>query len=521
MAFYPVEPQVSISSPFDITRFDQLLGINVNEQTTHAFRYIIVDVYDHYFDNKAVISEIQIIGTNGQPISYSTVNNYRYAYDSARDNKPRYWDKHEWNRSNLSDSNTALDKHNLTALLYSSYANDGQWCRFRLKFNSVQEIAKIKVVVPGKTYSPPKKITFYGTNNWDYHQVVYRCNDNLSYLGEVCPDESDEAGNEAVDHDIILASGNQRYALSFDNGNTWHVCKNGTWSQVTLDGLIVTDSDGHIIVSQSEGMTQDELVAITSSQFNQMFSTYGKNAILVAVAQHSSPVSSYYFGFDCRVSPSRFTYEDESAISVTSSGACLAGSHTQSYMITTDDTQLDVRYVSNWNSRSLSIVQNSPNSEVRGLVSFDRRNTWYYYDGTNWVEASGSTIRDKLDNTNCLLITIVDAIKNNNLPPNGTWTYLDFVIDLYRANSSTDTPKFKYLKLNGSTTKGVSTPILRSINYNVAASGFWKVRDSSDVDFKILHRHDSNLIYVVNESSHDRTVKVIITYSVPVQNQEA
>lgn len=87
--------------------------------------------------------------------------------------------------------------------------------------------------------------------------------------------------NENVENNAI------RMAISFDNKQTWcayDAASTPKWKVIDPRKLIVTNSSGDILYSDSEGMHPVTLKYLTSDDFTEAFTTYGKHSIYFLIS---------------------------------------------------------------------------------------------------------------------------------------------------------------------------------------------------------------------------------------------
>lgn len=151
-----------------------------------AFRYLIVEVFDHHGSNAAAINEVEVYNRVGSRLSYTTPN----AYDSATGSYPAYWFNSPisgavlWDHTNLNDGNTGYGEYSSTLFVVFTNPNTGHWSRFVVDLGSVKEIAYVRVAVGSSIDRNPKQIKVYGCNSYSYDvNLRQRRDDNLTFIG--------------------------------------------------------------------------------------------------------------------------------------------------------------------------------------------------------------------------------------------------------------------------------------------------------------------------------------------------
>jgi hypothetical protein len=158
-------------------------------------RYLVVEIYDHYYSNCATITEIEVYDRSARRISYSIGQ----AYDSATGTYPAYWFRSPytgqvvWDRTNLYDGDTryvdtSSGEQSTTSFLYPSNPNTGQWARFVLDLGAERDIGLVKIAAGSPEGRIPHYIEVYAGAAYSYEaSVKSRSNEGLALVGRVEP----------------------------------------------------------------------------------------------------------------------------------------------------------------------------------------------------------------------------------------------------------------------------------------------------------------------------------------------
>lgn len=153
-------------------------------------RYLVVDVFDTWGSNCAVINELEFYSDSTKR-AYSIPN----VYDSAAGGTPTYWSRDIWGVSNLQDGainhpNNAVGKDNSTIFNYTTTSGAKAWSRFVIDFGGVYDINKIRICIGNGEYRIPKAVTFYVVENYNAtntlaNNIKQRNDNGLQKLKEI------------------------------------------------------------------------------------------------------------------------------------------------------------------------------------------------------------------------------------------------------------------------------------------------------------------------------------------------
>jgi len=153
------------------TAFKVSSAYNLYKQSINN-RYLIMEVYDHFGSNGAVITELEFYNDN-QKISYDIPK----IYDTATDGIPYYWNSTSyWQKSHLYDGKYSYTSNSSggstsTIFNYISVANQGTWSRAIIDFGNAKNINNLKIWLGGPEGRLPKEIHFYISDSKDIDTI--------------------------------------------------------------------------------------------------------------------------------------------------------------------------------------------------------------------------------------------------------------------------------------------------------------------------------------------------------------